>query len=442
MKFGVDKAILYTSLVKILQALGGFVTLFLIGTFMSKEEQGFYYTFASVLAIQVFFELGLGGIISQFVAHEMAHLQIKDRVHVLGDLKHVSRLNSLLHFCFKWYSVFAILLFVVLQMAGYYFFSKYGRDYPDVKWQIPWMIVAVGGALNLLLSPWMAVLQGMNKVKEMAKISLIQQLTVMFITWISLVLGAKLYISAINSMASVLVLLGLYIRSEYPALLLNLYKTKLSEQISYAKEIFPLQWKIAVSWISGYFIFQFFNPIIFAFNGPVAAGKMGMTLTVLNAILFFTLTWTGTKVPLWSMFIARREFTELDASLKGVLKQSSIVCFIAISIAISCLFVFKLLNLPIYERFLPVGLCVLLFSSIPINNIITIWATYLRCFKKEPFLVQAVSIGLFSGLSTYITAKFFGVQYVVAGYVCITAFLSLPISYYIFKTKRIQYHGS
>ena len=77
-KLGIDGAILYTTSARIIQAGGGIVTVFLIAKFLSKEEQGFYFTFASVLAIQIFFELGLGGILTQFVAHEMAHIRIKN----------------------------------------------------------------------------------------------------------------------------------------------------------------------------------------------------------------------------------------------------------------------------------------------------------------------------------------------------------------------------
>jgi len=77
-KLGIDGAILYTTSARIIQAGGGIVTAFLLARFLSKEEQGFYFTFASVLAIQIFFELGLGGILTQFVAHEMAHIRIKN----------------------------------------------------------------------------------------------------------------------------------------------------------------------------------------------------------------------------------------------------------------------------------------------------------------------------------------------------------------------------
>ena len=440
-KFGVDKAILFTSLSRVVQALGGFVTVFLIATFMSKEEQGFYYTFASVLAIQIFFELGLGGIINQFVAHEMAHLNFKTSTEIEGKPENISRLSSLLHFCLKWYVILALLLFVTLLIVGFTFFNKYGSSYPLVKWQIPWVVISIGGSLNLLMSPWMAVLQGMNKVKEMARIALIQQLIVMAVTWISLALGAKLYIAAINSMTSFIVMLFLYGRTDYPTLLYNTFKNNIKEKISYIDEIFPLQWKIALSWMSGYFIFQLFNPILFAYSGPVIAGKMGMTLTILSAILGFTLSWTTTKIPSWSMLIAIKDYSTLDISYKKVLKDSTLVSSLAIIAGLIFLTIISFLELKLSDRFLPVWLCAILFLTIPLNNIVNVWATYLRCHKKEPFLVQAIIIGILCGISTFLTGKFIGVTGVVIGYSTIILFVNISLSYYIFRTKKLEYHG-
>lgn len=439
-KFGIDGAIIYTSLYRIIQALGGIVTAFLIASFITNEEQGFYYTFSSVLAIQIFFELGLGGIIVQFVAHEMAHLTIINPNNIVGDPEKLSRLSSLMHFCFKWYALFAGLMFITLLTVGYIFFSKFGISSPMVEWKLPWIIIAFGGSLNLLISPWMAVLQGMNKVKEMARLALIQQLIVMVITWLSLILGAKLYIGAISSLTSFGMLIILYSRTTYPNLLFKIYKQKIVKRISYRYEIFPYQWRIALSWISGYFIFQMFNPVIFAFSGAVAAGQMGMTLTVLNSILALVVSWSSTKIPMWSTFIANHDYLKFDQSFKKVIRDSTIVSIACISLFIAFLAIIQHLNFSLANRFLPLWLCTVLLITIPFNNIINTWATYLRCHKKEPFLIQAIIIGLLCATSTILTAKYIGVSGVVIGYTTIVIIASVPLSYYIFKTKRKLYH--
>lgn len=438
--FGIDGAIFYTSSSQIISAIGGLVTVFLIAKFMTPATQGFYFTFASVLAIQTFFELGLGGIINQFTAHEMAYLKFFSPTRLVGEERKLSRLSSLMHFCLKWYAIAAGLMFVCLISVGFWYFNKFGQQYPDVNWQLPWILVSLGASLNLVISPWMAVLQGMSKVKEMAKISFIKQLIILTVTWLSLALGAKLYIPAINSLTGFIILILLYSFTPYPKLLLNTFKHKIKETISYRYEIFPLQWKIAISWVSGYFIFQFFNPVVFAYNGAEAAGKVGMTLTVLNAITSFVMSWISTKVPTWSGFIARKEYGELDFSFKKTIQQSTLISVLCIIVFVVFIVVINYLNMPLANRFLPIFLCVIVFLTIPFNNIVSGSATYLRCHKKEPFLIQSIIIGVLTGISTFVGAKYLGVNGVIIGYSLIIIFISFPSSLYIFKHFRKLYH--
>ena len=438
--FGIDGAIFYTSSSQIISAIGGLVTAFLIAHFMTPATQGFYYTFASVLAIQTFFELGLGGIINQYTAHEMAYLKFSSPVQLEGEERNLSRLSSLIHFCLKWYTIAAGLLFICLISVGFWYFNKFGQQYPKVNWHLPWILVSLGSSLNLLISPWMAVLNGLNKVKEIAKIALIKQLIILSVTWVSLILGAQLYIISINSLTGFIILLILYLNTSYPKLLINTYKHKITEKISYRSEIFPLQWKIAISWISGYFIFQFFNPVVFAFNGAETAGKLGMTLTVLNAITFFVGSWISTKVPTWSGFIAKKEYKNLDISFKKTMQQSTLISILCVVGFLVFLLIINYLNSALIERFLPILLCIVLFLSIPFNNFISGWATYLRCHKKEPFLVLSIIVGILTAISTLFGAKYIGVDAVIIGYTIIIIFVSFPIGFYLFKHYKKIYH--
>ena len=122
-RIGMDKAIAYSSGSRIIGGITGVLSVFFISTFLTGVEQGFYYTFGSILALQVFFELGLTGIMTQYVAHEVSHLQLNENSQYEGEEKYKSRLASLVHFCVKWYSVLAILVFVFLQVLFHQFFE-------------------------------------------------------------------------------------------------------------------------------------------------------------------------------------------------------------------------------------------------------------------------------------------------------------------------------
>ena len=122
-KSGIDLPIFYTSFSNLIGIFGNIFTLFLIITFLTKTEQGFYFTFGSILSLQIFFELGFNAVITQFSSHEMANLVI-DKNTIIGNNVNLSRLASLLRLIVKWYSTLFIFLLVFLIFSGLIFFSS------------------------------------------------------------------------------------------------------------------------------------------------------------------------------------------------------------------------------------------------------------------------------------------------------------------------------
>jgi hypothetical protein len=409
---------------------------------MSNVEQGYYYTFGSIVAIQIFFELGLNGIITQYAAHENAYLNINTQNELEGPIINRSRIASLLRFSFKWYSLFSFFLLICLFIAGFIFFKKFNNN-TNIAWGIPWIFLAVGTSLNLFLSPIIAFLQGIGKIKEIARFQLISQAIRLLLVWSGLFFGLGLFVLGIGSICYFLITI-IIISHKYFKLIFNIFKIDLTEKISYYKEIFPYQWKIAVSWISGYFIFQLFNPVLFATEGPQVAGQMGLTLAALNGILSLSLAWINTKVPFFSNLIAKKNYIELDASFKLALKQSLGINIFLLTILYLIIGSFHLFNITIggknlSDRFL--GLLPLFFMMIPIvlNQLVASWATYLRCHKKEPYLMNSIVGGILCTFSTIFLGRYYGVFGITLGYMLLNI-LMLPWSYQIFIKKKNEWH--
>ena len=196
-KLGIDGAIAFTVLSRIIQAGGGVISLIFVAKFLSKVEQGYYYTFGSILAIQIFFELGLSNIITQFVAYESANLKFTDKISFSGPVESSSRLSSLLRFTIRWFSVIAFLLLIGLLITGYFFFHKFGKNDTIIEWQIPWLILSITTSLSLMVSPILAFFEGLGKVKEVAKIRLTQQVIQLSFVLSLFFMGFKLYSSPV-----------------------------------------------------------------------------------------------------------------------------------------------------------------------------------------------------------------------------------------------------
>lgn len=440
---GIDKAILFTSSNSLIGGVGNVISIILVVKCLSGFEQGFYYTFGSIVAIQVFFELGLNGIITQYVAHEASNLKWESRNILLGDSKFKSRLSSLLHFSVKWYVFFATILLLILIIVGFVFFNKYDSTNGIVSWEAPWILLAIGTSIGLIISPIVAFIQGLGKVKEIAQIQLILQIFKLSIVWGGLMSGASLYVLGTSSILGALLLMVIII-SKYRILLISIWRTQIIEKVSYRGEIFPYQWKIALSWISGYFIFQLFNPVLFATEGAEVAGQMGMTLAALNGIQSLSFAWMTTKIPLFSGLIAQNKFNELDAIFNKTLKQSSIInlgglFFLIVLIYLIRNFEIKIDGKFLGNRFLNYLPMILMMIPIFLNQFISSWATYLRCHKNEPFLIMSIVSGVLCALSTLFFGKYFGVIGITTGY-CLITLMTLFWAYYIYKNKKVEWH--
>ena len=281
-------------------------------------------------------------------------------------------------------------------------------------------------------------------VKEMSKISFWQQITLPAVSWVGLACGFKLYVVGIGYLASVLLWQIFVWKLGLDKIVLNLLKIKVVERVAYWKEIFPYQWKIALSWISGYFIFQLFNPVLFATEGPIVAGQMGMTLTALNAIQAFAMSWLNTKVPLYSKLIALKDYIQLDKLFNRTVKEMTTICLALLLLFFAIIWAlnvtqFKFGDHVLAERFLPYLPTFLFMITVYLQQYTNAWATYLRCHKQEPFMVISICGGLADGLSTIILGKLFGLYGITLGYFAI-AVLFFPWGYWIYKTKKAEWH--
>src|ERR1035441_10108035 len=115
---GLDRAIFFTVLARFWQAFYGIVNLVLIARFLSPAQQGYYYTFYSIVALQIVFELGFSFVILQLAAHERAHLTFLPEGVVEGDRVSHSRLASVLQKAVYWYMAMGVLMAAVLVPAG------------------------------------------------------------------------------------------------------------------------------------------------------------------------------------------------------------------------------------------------------------------------------------------------------------------------------------
>jgi hypothetical protein len=438
---GVDRAIYFTVLARGWSVTSGILNLFLIAHFLSLSEQGYFYTFASLVAIQIIFELGFSFVILQMAAHERARLKTVTGSTIEGDPVAHARLASIFQRAVKWYSRAAVVMCVVLMAAGIRFFTR-THDNASVHWLIPWCLDALAAAVTFQIDPIIAFLEGCGWVSNVARMRLLQALAASLFGWSALLLHRGLYAPAMMLVGQAAV--GLYfILKTHGAMLLGLLRHDPGENaVSWRREIWPFQWRIAISWASAYFIFQIFNPVVFSFRGSAEAGRMGMSLSICSSVSAVGIAWIATKAAPFGTLVARNEIEQLNLLFRRTLIQSSVVIllgevFVLLGLSFVNHFVPRFAN-----RVLPLPTFCLLLITVLLNHIVTGQAYYLRAHKQEPFLRIWIWIALLSCAGVAIGCKYWGTLGVAIAYLCCGGILRLIAGTYVFLKKRKQWHGN
>ncbi len=435
--WGIDDAVAWTVAGRVWTILAGPFSLVLIATHLTPDEQGFYYTFASIVAFQLMFELGLGGVVLQFASHEKAFLQWQPDGTVGGSDVEKSRLAALLRKTVKWYGVAAMLSMLALLAGGSFFFAR--KATPVRGWEAPWIALSIVACGILSLIPFLKVLEGCGAVAEVARIRLCQAIAANLSGWSVLLGGGKLWASAAITAGSVLVGGGwlLFTRRRFFSDLLHIR----GGGISWREEVWPFQWRIAVSTISGYLILHLFIPVLFASRGAAAAGRMGMSMTIASAAFIVATSLLTTKIPAYGALIARRDFAELDRRFFPTLLGAFSAMALGAVAVFSGTIVLRAVGHRWSERLLEPLPLALLLGAMLANTIVFAEAVYLRCHKREPFLGIYLTSALVISSSTFVFGRAFGATGMMAGYFASTLVVSLGGGTWVFMRKRQEWHA-
>jgi len=441
-KLGIDKAVSYVLAGKGISFAAQPITLFLIATYFTSAEQGYYYTFGSILSASMFLELGLGMVLTQYASHEFALMNWGDHGSLKGDTIALSRLISLMKKSVTWYGVLSILVVIIFIPGGIAFLSSNSIS-AEVHFAMPWIILVIFSSLTLFVSPLLAILEGCGRVADIQKMKLYQIGFGALFIWIVILSNGNLF--AASSLAITNFIISIFwILANYKGLLNQLrgngYVIQ-SHQISWKNELFPMQWKIGISYVSGYLAFQISTPLLFHYQNVTVAGQMGMTLYISNIVLSTGMVWLSTQFPTYGAIIKKKNYTLLD---RIALKNTSYslmftVVFSFFSLAI--IYLIKLYYPHIGERLLSLGAFgALLFSNF-IIILTTSMAAYLRAHKEEPLLISSIIHAIVTVVVALVAAKYYNADVLTYSIAFVNLFISLPMITYIFIVKRNHWHN-
>lgn len=432
---GLDGAVAYTVLARLLQIVGSTGTVLLIVHFLSPVEQGYYYTILGLVALQTVFELGFSFVVLQMAAHERIHLTLHADGRIEGDAVAHARLASILQKTVKWYAAAGALMWVALLPGGIAFFSLRSQA-THVAWMGPWIVSVCACVAMFLMDPLFSFLEGCGQVREVANARFWQALVVMAAAWTSLATGHGLYSPA-------MVMLGyagvaaVFVWTRRGLLLGLLRHEAGGHSISWRHEIWTFQWQIAVSWLCTYFTMQVFTPLLFAFRGPVEAGQMGMSLSITSYLSTLALSWTSTKAAPFGQMVSSGRLSELRSYFFRTFRQSSAV-LVALSVAceggvVGLHYVFPRFA----ERMVAPWMFALLILATGGRFAAQTMAIYLRSFKREPFLVQSIVVAALTLVFSLAVVRAWGNTGLAFVYLVCTGVIGVALAVQTFRSWEV-----
>lgn len=433
-KLAVDRTVFLSVITKSWSLSAGPITVLLIATNFTAELQGYYFTFATIVALQVFVELGLGTVITQFSSHEWARLRIDEIGRIVGDNDARSRLISIAALAAKWYLIGAAITIFGLGICGYAFFSSSATV--GVNWIAPWFLLCLTTGFSICLVPVWALLEGCNQLVQLYTFRFVQGVVSSITVWVAIVMGAELWTPSISTIAAVFCSI-VFLRSKYHQFLKTLFFSKVTgPKIIWWNDLFPMQWRVALTMVTGFLVNSFFVPVIFKFQGPTVAGQMGMTLSIMVAIGNLSFSWFTPKIPQFCMLVAERRYQELDRLFFDSSIRTLIIMLIASFALFFAIYAINITGLSLANRLLPPMCAGIFILGTLVNSVSAPFSHFMRAHKQEPIVHITVGGSILIGVGTFVTAKYLSVTHMAISYLIINILITPSIIAVWYRTRK------
>ena len=407
------------------------ITLGLIIKFLTPLEQGYYYTFLTLLSFSMFLELGLGVILTNFSSHEFGKLSWKNN-NLYGDKIAVKRSLMLIKKTILWFSLVALFFFLLMLGMGAYFFL----DSAPTNYYITWIYFIIVFSPGLIISPLLSLLQGFGRIKEVQSVIFFQVFFSILAFWVSLLMNFNIYALVIQFAVQNLISF-LYLFFKYRNLIfLSLVES--NNLFSWKGEVLPLQLKTGFTWLVSYLGINLLIPFSFKIFGPEIAGQLGMSFKIAEITSIICLAWTNTRVPRMGSIIASKNRIEFNTIFFSTLKSIILIGAISMVGIYLLLVILDSYNYDIFlDRILSIKFILMLMIGYYMFAVSNYLAMTIRAFKDEKMIIPSFIALFIYGTAIYLS--FFWIDYIflIFSFVIVNTFILLPFSiFYISKMLK------
>jgi len=431
-----DEAVIYFILARVFALVVTPLILLLIASKLTAEEQGFYFAFYSLISLSLFFELGLGGVLTYFASYEYSKLTWTKDNRLSGHRLSMGRLADLLHRSLRWYGAICACFAVIVLCVGYLIFRQY-ESKQAVDYVLPWILTVLFFSLGTAIIPLTSILDGCGQIAKTQRLRLQQAIASQLSVATVLLLNGKLYAIPVESAASVVVFL-IWVLRRYRALLwqLLLHPAPLSDRVSWRNDILPMQMRVAAYVVSAYFQSYAIVPLLFQFSGPVEAGRMGLSMRINNSIYNLSMGWLNVRAPQVGVLVAQGNEAEAYKVVKGATTRGVLVACLGVVALVVLVSVVKFVSPTFQGRVLPLVPMFVLALVVPVSIFLAGLSTFLRAHKIEPYGFPSIITSLVIFLACFLCAYLATAAVLAYVYSALVFFVVLPVFGMIFKQHK------
>lgn len=410
-----------------LQGLIGVLTTLILAKHVSPEQQGIYYTLASLQSLFALFDLGATFTFIQYARHEFIAGQVGNCNHISISHDQVNRFEAIVSAASQWLRNSSILHAITLGIFGTIFILT-----KDDSFSMSVLLWWGASVISVSLSIRMQIVQiYMYSSGKMEILNLLDfsgslaafVLSVLFI-YNDLALGVLFLQPLMNSLFRVC-----YYKYFAPSAP-SLSSYNLDSSTDWLVKIRRVRRGTALTWICGFLAFNITTPILFHFVGSVQAGRFGITTSVFNGIYMLVISVFQIRNPLWVELISEKDTLSLKKSLYRELLNTTILTslmFITYFIAVYLLNSRTVLS---SSRFLDTHAAILL----AFHYLVQVWISglyvYIRSYRIDETLISGVTTSILFLFAAPLTIVSLGHKYIALVLLLISFLIQLPWTIY------------
>lgn len=431
-----DRPLLFALAAKCWQAFSGPVTLALVISVFSPDEQGVYYGLASIIGIQAIFELGLLNVLISQSGIESAQMFKGELSDDQANQLPAQRLGLLISSSRKWFCMASLLYVLAGWCFGWFTLSPVNSQ---LNWWLPLVVVIPVAAMSIALAPALAILEGAGFRESIYRFRMVQIVTGSIVVWASLLMGLKLWTIVIATCvqtfwASYLVFVR---HADFFKRFRKLPKPE--DGFSWRRDVVPMQWRVALISVAHYLASQLFVSVIVggsSVESAADAGRLGATLTMTTAIQMLALAWVQTK---FSLVSAHHGAGERETA-GNMWRQTAIVSTALLCVALGTL-IALIAALPFAGRgwelrFLSPWQLAVLSVGLVANHLLALQSFYVMARRANPFWIPAVVGLLTTAAAVWIFGRMYSTSGLVIAYAVATGLVALPLHSWAYMCFR------